>query len=75
MAEAPSTRVAGSAFTWVEFVDRDQRDMLAEVRRLSAHPTIFEDSIGRGRPPRLDVLEGQLLVIAWDLDPEKIPRR
>jgi len=71
VAEVPSTRAADGAFTWVEFVDRDQRDVLAEVRRLSAHPAMFEDSLGRGRPPRLEVLDGQLLVIAWDLDPDK----
>ena len=72
MAEAPPPKAADGAFTWVEFVDRNERDVLAGVRRLSAHSALFEESLGRGRPPRLEVLDGQLIVIAWDLDPDKV---
>jgi hypothetical protein len=36
----PSTGATDGAFTWVDFVDRDQRDVLTEVRRLSARPQL-----------------------------------
>lgn len=70
-----TSKAADGGFTWVGLVDRDQRDVLAEVRRLAAHPALREDSLQRGRPPKLEVLDGQLLVIAWDIDPDKVAKR
>jgi hypothetical protein len=52
------SRAADGAFTWVGLVDRDQRDVLAEVKRAAAHPALRDDSVQRGRPPKLEVLGG-----------------
>jgi len=73
--EESAPKAAVGAFTWVGLVDRDPHDVLAEVRRLAAHPALREDSLQHGRPPKLEVLDGRLFVIAWDIDPDKVTKR
>ncbi|MFE6997182.1 CorA family divalent cation transporter [Microbacterium sp. NPDC057659] len=61
-------------FAWVALVDPDRADLDEAMTQFRVHPALREDAAQSGRPPKIEMLDEQLLVLAWDLDPRSAVR-